>query len=190
MDRYISQLIEDMRDCARNLPERPKLNLPEEMEVLRGVIEYENAEYLPIQDWFGINKEYYPDESKLNDKQIGLLVKELLQLFKAYNFIPDLPEGLPNRIIYKVLVDNMEEPVAWISEGNMYIEFCDYDPETCPYPEEYCRCKEDNYEDDYEKFENIRKEDFLNYMNRVNPNYNISQKENFGLNLNEDEEEN
>ena len=141
MDRYIEQLIGDIKESTMRLPPRPEFDLPEEMEVLRGVIEWENAESKPMQEWFGISQDNFPDESKLNNKQIDLLVKEILDLWKAYNFYPDFPKGLPNRIAYKILVNYLTEPVAWISEGESYIEFCNYEPSDCPFPIEFCRCK-------------------------------------------------
>lgn len=70
------------------------------------------------------------------------MVDEILKLWDAYNFYAELPENLPDEIAYKVLVDHFDKPVEWVSEGTLHIEFCDYDPERCPFPEEFCKCKD------------------------------------------------
>lgn len=112
------------------------------------VIEWENAEPKPMQEWFGIEKSNFPPVEKLTKEELELMVDEILKLWHAYNFDAVLPEDLPVDIAYKVLVDYFDKPVAWISEGTVGIEFCDYDPENCPFPEEYCMCKDfENYMD-------------------------------------------
>lgn len=69
------------------------------------------------------------------------MVDEILKLWDAYNFCAELPENLPDEIAYKVLVDHFDKPVEWVSEGTLHIEFCDYDPERCPFPKNFVRVK-------------------------------------------------
>jgi len=142
MDKYIEQLIDDMREAAKNLPPVPDFDLPEEMEFLQGVMEWEEADYKPMQEWFGLEKKHFPPSDSLNDVQIKLMVSEILNLWQAFNFYPTLPDNLPDRLTYDILVKYLEEPVQWISEGMSGIEFCDYETDECPFPEEYCMCKD------------------------------------------------
>jgi hypothetical protein len=144
MDKYIKYLIEDIRKASINLPKAPYIELDEEDECLRGVMEYESIDEKPMQEWFQLSKDSFPPVEKLNNTQLNLLVSEILKLWKAYNFDPVLPENLPVDITYKLLVDSMETPVIWVSEGSIGIEFCDYDTENCPFPQEYCMCKDFN----------------------------------------------
>jgi hypothetical protein len=154
MQKYVDYLIEDIRKAAKNLPSQPYLDLPEEMEALRGVIEYETTLEKPMQDWFKLSRESFPVE-KLNIKQVQLLVKEILKLWKVFNFDPVLPKNLPAGITYKLLVEYLEKPVIWVSDGMIGIEFCDYDTKNCPFPKEYCMCTElDDNEND--TFDNSR----------------------------------
>lgn len=147
MQSYLTHLIADMRRAAKNLPAKPYYDIPPEAEGIEYVIEWENAESKPMQEWFGIAKENFPPADKLTGEQTALMVKELLRLWEAYHFYPNLPENLPAKYAYKVLVDFMDKPIAWVSEGEGFVELCDYDPQTCPFPKEFCWCKD--FEDDH-----------------------------------------
>jgi hypothetical protein len=142
MQRYLSQLIADMRQAALNLPAKPDYDIPPEAVGIEYVIEWENATEKPMQEWFGIAKESFPPSEKLSDGELKTMVDEIIKLWAAYNFYASLPENLPDRIAYKVLVDQFDKPVAWVSTGSHYIEFCDYEPDNCPFPEEYCMCND------------------------------------------------
>ncbi len=95
MQNYLQHLIADMRRAARNLPVKPYYDIPPEAEGIAYVIEWENAEAKPMQEWFGIAKENFPPAEKLTDDQITLMVDELLRLWEAYRFYPNLPKNLP-----------------------------------------------------------------------------------------------
>lgn len=153
MEKYIEQLIGDMREAAKNLPPVPDFDLPEEMECLQGVMEWEEAEYKPFEEWFGIEKKVFPPSDKLSDVQIKVMVSELINLWNAYNFHPTLPDNLPDRLTYDIMVNFMDEPVQWISEGMCHIEFCEYDPPHCPFPPEYCMCHD--FEEQQKKFDDV-----------------------------------
>ena len=142
MKKYLNQLIEDMHKAAENLPVKPFLEISEDEECLRGVMEYESTEPKPMQEWFGIDKINFPAAEKLKKEELELMVDEILKLWHAYNFDAVLPKNLPADVAYKVLLNNFDEPVIWVSEGTIGIEFCDYEPKNCPFPEEYCMCKD------------------------------------------------
>lgn len=148
MHNYLAHLIADLRQAAKNLPTKPYYEIPPEAEDIEYVIEWENAEPKPMHEWFGITKENFPPPEKLTDEQLELMVGEILKLWEAYNFEADLPENLPAKIAYKVLVDYFDKPVTWISQGTSHIEFCDYEPENCPFPEEFCKCTD--FDDDFD----------------------------------------
>jgi len=147
MKNYLNHLIEDMYKAAENLPAKPYLEISEDDECLRGVIEYESIEPKPMQEWFGIEKANFPPAEKLSNAELELMVKEIITLWKAYNFDPVLPKNLPARIAYQTLVNYFDKPVIWVSEGIIGVEFCEYDPQNCPFPSEYCMCKD--FENDF-----------------------------------------
>jgi len=123
------------------------------MEHLRDVYEWEHAVEKPMHEWFGISADIFPNEQKLTDKQVKLLVEELINLWEAFNFLPELPGELPVRMKYKFMTGYLDKPVRWVSEGLTHIEFCHYDPDECPFPEEFCMCKNLVDETDF-KFSN------------------------------------
>ena len=142
LNRYIDQLIEEIRACARNLPQISKSKVPVEGKEIEYLREWENVIYKPMMEWFNIEKDAFPEESLLSDEQINRLFPEFINLWKTFNFSPDLPAGLPERISYKVMREQLDKEVAWVSRGIIHIEFCNYDPKNCPFPQEYCMCKD------------------------------------------------
>jgi hypothetical protein len=121
-----------------------------------------------MQDWFNLSNENFPPVDMLNQKQIKLLVEELLKLWRAFSFDQVLPKGLPADISYKLFVDYLEKPVIWVSDGIIGIEFCDNDTANCPFPNEYCMCKDlDDDEEDKDTSENSREVNFLNWEMEV-----------------------
>lgn len=40
------------------------------------------------------------------------------------------------------LLARMGEPAMLANRGHIGIEFCDYDPEECPFGAEFCNCKD------------------------------------------------
>ncbi len=158
MQTYINQLIEEMHKAAKDLPAKPYYDIPPEAEGIEYIIEWENTELKPMQEWIGIDKANFPPAEKLTKEELELMVEEIIKLWQAYNFSAVLPEYLPVGIAYKVLVDYFNKPVEWISKGIIDIEFCDYDPENCPFPDEYCMCKdfdENLEEEDIEEDNNL-----------------------------------
>ncbi|MCK9269424.1 MAG: hypothetical protein WC271_09930 [Bacteroidales bacterium] len=150
MHHYLTQLIADMRQAAKDLPPKPYYDIPPEAEGIEYVIEWENAKPKPMQEWFGIAKENFPPAQRLSHDELKLMVDEILKLWEAYNYEVELPEGLPSNVAYKVLVGFFDKPIEWVSQGTMYLELCDYEPENCPFPKEFCKCKDFNNECDDE----------------------------------------
>lgn len=157
MHNYLKHLIADMRQAAKNLPTKPHYDIPPGAEDMAYVIEWENAKTKPMQEWFGIAKENFPPPEKLTESQISLMVTEMLRLWEAYHFYPNLPDNLPAKFTYKVLVNFLDKDIAWVSEGEGIVELCDYDPQTCPFPKEFCWCR-DFEDDDVDAHDFIRSE--------------------------------
>jgi len=153
-----------MHVAAKNLPPKPYFDLPDELLGLEGVIEWENCERKPVQEWTGITKKMFPPSDRLNEDQLQIMVKEILKLWNAYNFHPTLPENLPPKFAYDILVDHFDKTIEWVSEGIIGIEFCSYEPENCPFPSEYCMCKD--MVEDYNQFEDIGNSKELYQLNR------------------------
>jgi hypothetical protein len=91
---------------------------------------------------FGFEPLQFPPADRLSDGELDALTQALCQLWAAYNFTAVLPENVPGRLAYPLLLKRMERPTFLLTRGNMGVEFCEYEPTACPWGMEYCRCKD------------------------------------------------
>lgn len=145
MQKYLNQLIEDMHLAATRVPIS---KIPEGTFDADYMMELEEMEDEPMSFWFGLEKEQFPSSDRLTPKQLKLMADELEKLWSAYSFEPDFPEGLPAKRRYELMRDYLEHrctywPGGWVH----HFEFCNYEPENCPFGIEYCRCKDFEYDE-------------------------------------------
>jgi hypothetical protein len=154
MKRYIEQLLEDIRKAAASAPHlheqkhylTDEEELDEHFEEIESYVHGENN--IPLSSIVGIPANMLPAPSKLSRAQIKLLVKELVRMLNSWNFYPDFPENVPDEMKYRALISVWDSEQTYMRSGQMHIEFCDYDPEKCPFPG-YCdACEEITFERD------------------------------------------
>ncbi len=156
MDRYIQQLAEDFREAAKNVPtsdevrKRFNIEIPEELEDFAYVELYLRMPPQKLSNILGIEKITLPPPEKLSEEQILFLYEEMIRLLNAYNFYTDFPEGLSVEFRYRLLYEHWDRKHVFTGEGNVHIEFCVYAPDDCLYPEEFCRCKDFEVDDDWD----------------------------------------
>ncbi len=167
MKRYIEQLVDDLRKAAENAPHLKNViqNLSPDEEFDRNIEDVERfvrGENEKLSDILGIPLIMLPLEDKLSDQQVELIVNELINLLNAWNFYPDFPENVPDKLKYKALLGVWESEQTYMRSGHMHIEFCDYDRENCPFPG-YCRsCDDFSSEiDDMEDFDQEMEDGWL-----------------------------
>lgn len=148
MERYIEQLIEDIRHSANSIPPPGELwkdvdmDNPNETEDISFAEQFINGEPQQLSLILGICKEQLPPPNQLRDAQVTLLLNEMVQLLQKFHFVPEFPEKAPDNLRYKVLRDHWDEEQVLVGGGQVHIEFCDYDETQCPFPG-YCNmCKE------------------------------------------------
>ena len=90
----------------------------------------------------GLLPEQFPPVALLTEVEVSALVLKLLRLWSAYNFAVTLPKLLPDSLRYETLLKRMLEPAMFAKHGLIGIEFCYYNPDDCPFPNEYCGCKD------------------------------------------------
>ncbi len=90
---------------------------------------------------FGLKPEQFPQPESLSDAQLDALTLALHRLWAAFNFTAVTPDNAPGRIVYPILLKRMLEPSAMMDFGHIGVEFCDYEPEHCPFGQEFCSCK-------------------------------------------------
>ena len=147
MHHYLAQLIADMHEAATRVPQS---KVPEGTFDPDYEFELENSPQYPMSHWFGLTKEQFPQSDRLTDEQLELMADEFEQLWNAYGFEPGFPDELPAKRRYELMRDYLDEkcphwPGGWVQ----HFEFCDYDPENCPFGTEFCKCK------DWDEYDNM-----------------------------------
>jgi len=147
LDNYVVRLAQQMRKAAQNLPDPEETTdfdsngLPDEIKMFTGVERYIHGRARPISEITGIRTDSFPQLKKLNDAQAAFLQDEMMKLLRAYHFYPDFPKQLPDHIRYTLLRKHWSEKMVYTGEGHSHIEFCSYLPDECPFPDNFCGCK-------------------------------------------------
>lgn len=145
MQKYINQLIEDMHLAATRVPQA---TFTEATFDANYMMELEEIGEEPMSFWFGLEKEQFPPSERLTPDQLELMANELEKLWNAFSFEPDFPEGLPAKRRYELMRDYLEHKCTYWPGGWVHhFEFCNYEPENCPFGYEYCKCKDFEYDD-------------------------------------------
>lgn len=153
MNNYLSHLISDMRQAATRVPKSRVASGEFDPDYM---MELEESAEKPMSHWFGLEKELFPSSERLTAEQLEMMASEFEKLWAAWSFYPDFPDGLPAKRRYELMRDYLDHPTQhWPGGWQHHFEFCDYEPENCPFGKEFCRCKGF----DNELPENIPKED-------------------------------
>ncbi len=100
-----------------------------------------------IREIMGLEREQFPPADYWSEEEATQLVKAINDLLKHYNLSADYPQTLPPHMAYTTLVGALEKYAPIMPFGEWHLEFCDYNPEECPFGEAYCTCgnwREDN----------------------------------------------
>jgi hypothetical protein len=103
----------------------------------------------PISLITNVETDTFPDISKLEAEEVASLCNEVSSLLYTYNFCVILPKELPAKQKYKLLRDIWDEAYEYAAGQKTYVEFCDCDPECCPFPLNCCQCNNFNGFDDF-----------------------------------------
>ncbi len=146
MERYITQLIEDLQ--ARHKPDAEpmphSLRDDDDLDDLFGEVErfLSGGHEQRIGDVLDLIPEQFPPVDQLSPEHLLSLVQAYHHLLFTWNICTDLPEDLPHSTAYLLLVSTLDREVYLADDGFVTIEFCTYDSPTCPFAE-VCRCDEE-----------------------------------------------
>lgn len=147
MEKYLQQLIEDLRQAALRVPPPREIWDPVDMDSYNEVADMLYIEDFihgiprPLSNIVGIDKIYFPHPDKLSPQQVNQLYAEMEKLINAYHFFPDYPTGLPVSEKYRLLRQEWDSGQVFVGAGEVHIEFCTYDEHQCPFPAEFCACR-------------------------------------------------
>lgn len=138
MQRYLSQLLEDLEAIAGNPPEVPWTETPPHLAHDPVIAELALTPFKPISELTGIGPEVFPDATELERDQWKMVNEAILKLYEALNLsLIDCPKDIPPEVLYDVLTSNWDFPVQYLPLSGMDVELCTHDPNTCPYGD-YC----------------------------------------------------
>lgn len=176
MNRYIEQLIEDIRKAAELAPEPDYTATdPDEDEALEqhfaDVERYISGETDgTLATITGIVTEILPQPEKLTPAQLNRLVNELVTMLNKWNYYPEFPDNLPDDLKYLALLGIWDEEHPYTESGMIHLDFCNYDPENCPFTG-YCTVCEEVANDDMAEIESLDTDeddgDFLDDLDDV-----------------------
>ncbi len=143
MQEYINQLLEDIMAAHRPATEEKSGDEPFSIEKHFEEVErwFANDPAFTFAEHCGLKPEQFPPVERLTDEQLLIIYKAYEQLLNNWNLDADIPESLPLRRAYPILINTLHEKVEIVNDGFITIEFCPYNVPSCPFGE-YCRCKE------------------------------------------------
>lgn len=145
MDNYLTQLIEDMHIAATRVPQS---RVPEGEFDADYMMELEESPDRLMSYWFGLSKEQFPPSERLSPNQLELMADEFEELWAAYSFEPDFPEGLPAKVRYDLMREFLDHECShWPGGWVQHFRFCSFETENCPFGIEFCKCKDFKYEE-------------------------------------------
>ena len=142
MEKYFSQLLDDIAYAAENLP-WPYVK-KESYELYEWLSEEEEDRIAPLrhlEEWTGMRKEQLPPAEMLNDQQVHLLLEALKKLLDECNWLFVLQVEVPERIQYETIRLNFDQQ-AKVKQWHMgFFDHCKPGTEhkKCALGE-YCHC--------------------------------------------------
>src|SRR5688572_25242317 len=133
MQTYIIQLLGILKEAHNNRSLPRYIQLPEEMEVLRDVIELEKSleeDELIMENLLVVPQYYFPPENRLTDEQVQILTEGIIELWQVFRFVPDFRKGeFTNREQYTKLVEKWKDNVPDFrgTNGFWHLEMFDYE---------------------------------------------------------------
>ena len=160
MQSYINHLLADITEaCREQQPEAYSAATGEnDLDAIERYFEeverwLENEPEHDFSYYSGLQIEQFPPAEQLTNEQMEAVSLAFEKLLFTWNIGVEMPEKLPVSRKYALLVSVLEKKVAIVENGFETIEFCSYDPPSCPF-DEWCTCKElglkDQYDDDME----------------------------------------
>lgn len=161
MQKYITQLIEDLHQIAKEV--NPSGNTEDEpihddesfFRHISDVENYLHGEQIPVSEITGILHEQLPPPENLSEKQQAQLTVELECFLEYFHFVLDFPQNYPNHLRYPFIRKFWTEKHTVMQFGNSHIEFCNYEKENCPFLGYCSTCDDfnlDNEDSDNTKF--------------------------------------
>ena len=141
MQRYINQLIEDLRAAKNQVPPEPKLSEDYE-EFEKQMFEMETSPSIPMKQLFGISYDELPPPEKLTEEQMQQLIDAIFETWAAFNCSAEFPDDVPIKLQYDLVRDQFADPIHYMPGYSMDFDFCIAWCPECKITE-YCTLKDE-----------------------------------------------
>ena len=84
--------------------------------------EMEYGEEKPLGDHLGVSRALFPPVDQLEEDEIKIIVLKILETWEVYHFRILLPEGVPVRIAYQVILSVWEYKTRCVPIGYMNLD--------------------------------------------------------------------
>lgn len=140
MERYVEQLLSDMKAVAEGLRSQKKLPDNPDIRSSQSIRELVHNPFVTLEDLTGIGYEQLPEHIDMDGLQTRKVLRAMLQLLDAFNLKVYYPEKAPHELKYEALRDKWDRlQIKHLRYSGDDIELCTGDPQTCPFGE-YCNC--------------------------------------------------
>ncbi|NQV01712.1 MAG: hypothetical protein HQ542_03630 [Bacteroidia bacterium] len=140
MEKYLTQLLEDLEAAANNPPQAAYIEIPPHLESLLDAAELALVPFKPISEWTRIDPKVFPEMIQLSANQMEKLNQAIFRVLESIHVeIIDIPEKISPERLYDVLTWCWDDPVQYLPSTGFDLELCTGDPYNCPYGE-LCDC--------------------------------------------------
>jgi hypothetical protein len=146
MKKYLNTLLEDIALAGSGNTIKREMRedevIPLEMEIYLEKDEETNEH--TIGKATGLSKTQFPPETYWTEDEAKAINTAFRDMLTRFNLDVVMPENLPPYMEYRTLVSVLDKTAPILPFGTWYLEFCHYEPEDCPFGDEYCTCKENH----------------------------------------------
>jgi len=127
MNKYLQQLLEDLKYAAQNVAQP----YPDEQSDVAAVGDWLSEEdeekaapRIQLEEWTGIQQTQFPPEERLSDQQIEVLFKAIMDMLLAYNYTATFILAMPTRTKYAVIRAHFKQEVIQKKWHMGFFELC------------------------------------------------------------------
>lgn len=128
MDRYVRQLLEDIRWARDNVP-TPWWRFVDADEEDTGVYVEEDVANAPrksLEELTGLRRDQLPPPERLTSEQLQQLLQALKELLSAYNcHVVFQQAGVPENLQYAVIRSRFDQAIPQLRANDHFFSFCD-----------------------------------------------------------------
>jgi hypothetical protein len=143
MQSYINHLLADIAGACQETSQQDSEAAPGSIEDYFEEIErwLESDPEYTFGYYCGLSAEQFPPPDRMTTLQMEEICTAFEKLLFSWNIRTLIPEDLPISKRYLLLVGILDRKVEIVNDGFITLEFCTYDPPSCPLGD-HCTCKD------------------------------------------------